>query len=264
MPLTKVREGKGLEPERVVELPPLIVEDSKVPTRWRYAAFSGMEFLDCCDDDLTLQLMETVHRMMQQLDQFVPPQLRIRLDAPVSYVLFDEKSKLQGASEILAEMDRAGVLKQTAIRGMTVRQIPNFRFWDRDKLSVFFVMKEDLMGSGALTLTPGYVRYVLEKRTPALPRWFIEGMMMLYETAKLEGPEIKWRMLANPVRNTVVQDPSVVLGPAIWISPEETKLIRKKSEAWHPRLLELAEISNSPPPSNPDLKPMTSAHGIPV
>ena len=257
------------EPERVVELPPLVVEDAKIPPRWRYATLPGMEFLACCDDDLTLQLMETAQRMMQQLDQFVPPQLRLRLDTRVSYVLFDEKSKLQGASEIVAGIDRDNALKKTAnaqnqasIREMTVRQIPNFRFWDRDKLSVFFVMKEDLMGSGALTLTPGFVRYVLEKRTPALPRWFIEGMMALYETAKLEGPEIKWRMLANPVRVTGGQDPSVVLGPAIWISQEETKLIRKKSEAWHPRLLELPEIFNSPPPANPDVKPVTSAREV--
>lgn len=267
VPLAKAAVGK--ETERAVELPPLIVEDAKIPPRWRYAALPGMEFLACCDDDLTLQLMESVQRMMQQLDQFVPPQLRLRVDAPVSYVLFDEKSKLQGASEIVAGIDRERALKQTtnvqnqaSIREMTVRQIPNFRFWDRDKLSVFFVMKEDLMGSGALTLTPGYVRTVLEQRTPALPRWFIEGMMLLYETAKLEGPEIKWRMLTNPSRNPGVRDPSVVLGPAIWISPEETRLIRKKAEGWPPRLLELPEIFNSPPPPNPEVKPMTSAREV--
>lgn len=257
------------EAERVVELPPLIVEDAKVPTRWRYATLPGMEFLACCDDDLTLQMMECVQRMMGQLDQFVPPQLRLRMDAPVSYVLFDEKSKLQGASEIVTEMDRANALKKTAAgqnqaatREMKVRQIPNFRFWDRDKLSVFFVMKEDIMGSGALSLTPSFVRYVLEKRTPAMPRWFIEGMMMLYETAKLEGPEIRWRMLSNPVRNAAVRDPHVVLGPSVWISAEETKLVRKKSEAWHPPLLEFPAIFNAPPPVNPEVNPTTSVREV--
>jgi hypothetical protein len=255
----------GKEPERVVELPPLVVEDTKIPPRWRYATLPGMEFLACCNDDLTLQLIETVQRMMQQLDQFVPPQLRLRLDTSVSYVLFDEKTKLQGAAEIVAGIGRDATLKPTAsarnqpsIREMAVRQIPNFRFWDLDKLSVFFVMEEDLMGSGALTLTPGFVRYLLEKRTPALPGWFIEGMMVLYGTAKLEGREIRWRTLANPVRTPGVQDPSVVLGPATWISPEETRLIRKKSGAWRPRLLELPEMFNSQPPPNPEVKPMTS------
>jgi hypothetical protein len=254
------------EAERVVELPPMVVEDTKVPQRWRYATLPGMEFLTCCEDDQAIQLIGRTHRMAQQLDQFLPPQLRVRHSTPVSFVLFGENSKLSNADEIMADMERSsGGKKESGERAgkdnVTLRSIPNFRFWDRDKLSVFFIMKEDLMGSGAMTLTPGYVRYVLENRTPALPRWFVEGMLALYETAKLEAPAIAWQpsMLRPAGLSGKVEDPSVVIGPARWGSAEETQKIKAGAQGWKPRLLEWSQIFSAPPPVNPAMMANVSA-----
>jgi hypothetical protein len=260
-------QTKEKEKERVIELPPMVVEDAKLPPRWRYAALPGMEFLTCCEDDLAIQLIERTHRMTQQLNQFLPPQLRIKHSTPVSFVLFGENSKMFNAEEVVADMQRSSVIKseqgdRSRKENVTLRSIPNFRFWDRDKLSVFFIMKEDLMGSGAMTLTPGYVRYMLENRAPALPRWFVEGMMALYETAKLEAPAMNWMLsMQRPsIISGKVEDPSVVIGPAMWVNAGETKKIKASSRSERPRLLRMEQIFSTPPPINPDMMANVSAH----
>jgi hypothetical protein len=61
-----------------------------------------------------------------------------------------------------------------------VRMLPNMRLWDKDEVALLFVLQATDFEQRRFILTPDYVRFILESRTPPLPRWYLEGTMSLY------------------------------------------------------------------------------------
>jgi hypothetical protein len=62
--------------------------------------------------------------------------------------------------------------------------LPNLRLWDRDAQALFAVVREREFDPNRVALTPEYVAHILRNRLPALPPWFVSGVLSLYARAK--------------------------------------------------------------------------------
>jgi hypothetical protein len=170
---------------RVVMLPPIFVAEPRLaPPPWHYANLPGMEFLSSADDVTTGQLIERVYQLHQKLDVFLPSPFRVKFTVPVSYILYGEAQEMVDLKDFAAGPHPAGGAGDAA--ALTLRYLPNFRFWEQDELAVFFLLQENAAGTGNIYLNPAYLRYAMETRTPPLPRWFIDGMMALYRNSAIE------------------------------------------------------------------------------
>lgn len=220
--------------EKIVELPLMVVEDERVRPAWRYARLQNEEYLSSCDDNTTHEAMERNFRLRLLLDQFIPPQFRLRLDVPSTYVLFADQPAVT-AKEIIRDMKHAGLEKrETSPEHFTAQVLPNFRFPDCDEIVVFFVMKKST-DMPPLFFSPGYIRYLLEHRTPPLPTWFIEGMMRLYEKTNLEVSSLP--------------TDTISVHPAVWISREETDRVLRHGIKREVDFLPFEEVFSAPPPA---------------
>ncbi|MCF7686829.1 MAG: hypothetical protein K9M98_09650 [Cephaloticoccus sp.] len=87
-----------------------------------------------------------------------------------------------------------------------------------------------------ITLAAGYVRYILESRTPALPRWFIEGIMELYGTVRFTEPPLKAGFESGGVVDNPANAPNtfrseVTVDPVFWTSDAATRRMKKDNMA---------------------------------
>ncbi len=265
--------------ERVIELPPYVVEESLTPP-WRYVSVPGIEVLSRCSDDLTRQLIDRQHLMHEELALFLPKPLQVQRAIPAVYVLYNDAMQPAVAQQIAARIKRyvseadadelaamdpaaAQAAQAQAEAKLNVRFMPNYRFWDADSLAIFFVLDEIGVQSTSITLTPGYLRYLLEARTPSLPTWFIEGMVELYGTVRLPAAPLTAPLggfsshsSAKPfsTRSSLGavafgggsgEEGVVTFRPALWLSETETQVLRKNPKHV-PALMPLATLFGSP------------------
>ena len=93
--------------ERVVELPPLMVEASgKAPT-WLYADAGGFEVLSCCSRETTRDWIKTYQYHQQVLRVVVPEEFLAKMDVPAVHVLYNLDSKRVGSDAVLQELIKA-------------------------------------------------------------------------------------------------------------------------------------------------------------
>jgi hypothetical protein len=212
------------DPERVIELPPFIVADSRQP--WRYVAGSRFEVLARCSDQVTRAFCERYERLLQLLDGVLPPNFRGRSDVPDTILLVDEKLVSKLSADVLARFDaeragRSGAATTRDARGE--RSLPgsenradaprieflrNVALNDLDCRAVLALVDESAFNAEALTFSDDYIRYVLERRVPALPPWFVEGFTTEYQCMHFG---------AN----------AVDVSPAVWVNDIETAALRK-------------------------------------
>ena len=206
----------------VVKLPPFVVEDDNGPS-WLVATTPNTEYLSRCPSDLTRNLIDRHQRLLAMLDMIYPKELQPRNDVPAVLVLTD--ASLQAvASRQLTEMLQRQIRGANDMR--TIGLMPNFNFWDVDAQVIYFPLQANDADPSAVTLTPAYLRYLLETRTPALPRWFIEGMVTLQQSLVLPVPPIARRKESTQsvlaYKNTYPYDTITVL-PFVWINDDKTK-----------------------------------------
>lgn len=265
-----IRPGRASR-DTVIELPPYWVEDKgERPPIWRYARVGGLEVISRCSDEVTRQWIDRQHRLHALLALILPPEFQGKSDVPMNYVLFggdlapeatqelveairaQETGTGHGKSRTAADEVIAALPNNVASprgEGASVRFLPNFRFWDQDSRAIFFVMNEAAYDPVAITLTPGYVRSLLEARHPPLPAWFREGFVTLYETIRLPvdpvvSPLARPTMTEGAYRRLYRPDKTDVatFKPFVWVSSQETEqLIRAygaQAELGHPGLPE--------------------------
>jgi hypothetical protein len=246
--------GLGLlaQTSEVVELPPYVVaENSTIP--WRYAEFPGVEFISRCPDAVTRQLITSQYRLHELLGLIIPRELRMQWDNTRKYVYFNESNQPAVNQEMVESIEKQERLdaktkqsKHRADADLEVGFMPNFRFWDEDSIAVFFVIDPTDQDQDGITLANSYVRYLLESRTPALSRWFIEGMMELYGSMRFTEPPIKGQIdSVEVIENSAVVAAkfrnAVTVEPVFWISDQKTKALKKNTKS-ELKLLSLAEI----------------------
>jgi len=226
----------------VVALPPYVVETSNDTGRWTYAAAPGVEVISRCSDATVTQLLNHHFRLNEMLAVMLPEEFRVQLDVPTAYVLYNEGTQPGVAREMLSE-----VRKRQSAAGQSISALSNYRFRDRDAVAIFFIIDELTFNQGRISLSPDYVRYMLESRAPSLPAWFIEGMMDVYRTTRLESVDPNVARPGTTMGQQLLEG-SFTLQPAIWISEAETQAI-KKSPRQAREFLPLNEIFAPLPPA---------------
>lgn len=229
--------------ERVVELPPYVVETSLDTARWSYVSAPGVEVISRCADNTTVQLLMHHFLLHRMLAVMLPDEFRVKLDVPVTYVLYAEGTQPGIAREVIDEVRK--------IRGginPNIGGLLNYRFRDRDAVSIFFVIDEINFKQGRISLTPDYVRFMLESRVPSLPAWFIEGMMQVYQTAQMDSLTAAARTSATMGE---LREGAFALRPALWISETETQAV-KRSPRQHRTFLSLGELFAPQAPARED------------
>jgi hypothetical protein len=203
---------------RVVELPPFLVTDSRLPLHWRHAEFAQGEVLSVCSDEATRAFMGQNNRLHAELGLILPPEFQLRQSRPVTYILCSEamRERLDRdiPGELLALQRKPVGAPPMADPRTSYRVLPNMRLTDRDAYTVFALVDEDEIAQSRLALAPDHVLELLTQRVPRLPLWFIAGFMYLYGSITLPSdPD-------PPVTEYVT------LEPFVWISPGETSALK--------------------------------------
>jgi hypothetical protein len=242
--------------DRVVELPPLMVAEPSNGPPWHYLEAPNLEILSRCSDEAAVHFAQEMNRLQQLLTVLLPENLQAHRTVPDILVMYNERTKPAVAQEVVASAlndskDGKAVAKSSAVEpfggqnisrrmsfptaadngDVTYGSIPNLRLTDRDSVAGFFIIDEQSFIGSPLVLTPEYIRFAVRSRTPALPTWFVEGFVELYDHGDFER---------NPV----------TLGPVQWGSETDTKNL--KSDPDYPRtLIPLARFFTQPPPATP-------------
>lgn len=224
-------------PERVVELPPLMVAESTNGPPWHYLETPDLEVLARCSDTATVHFVEEWRRLQYLLTVLVPQDMLAHRSVPDIAVIYNEETKPTVAQEVVTDLLRdeketKGENKEEGRRGkrdVRYSSMPNLRLSDRDSTASFFIIEERNFTGTSLALTTDYIRAALRTRAPAPPTWFVEGFVELYDKGDYEHSPITF-------------------GPVEWGSETDTKNL--KSDPDYPRtLVPLADFFTQPPPT---------------
>lgn len=203
--------------EAAVELPAFIVEDSQHHIAWRYASVPGIEVLSTCSARETERFLAAYAAVVTRFHAIVPEELLRRSVVPIDIVLLDAATNAY-AQEVTSAMVReeqrrfarraadaladsaapslrgpGGVVLGGARSGSAPRMrfFPNLRFGEADSAVYFVVYRAFDFDPRELTLASDDVRYLLTGRVPALPWWYVNGMMTLFRTVQLHEDETR-------------------------------------------------------------------------
>jgi hypothetical protein len=236
--------GQSAERDNVVELPMFIVEDSKHPLNWRYASLPGLEVLSTCSRKDTDTFTESFYLVYQAFHLLVPEELSFRPSLPLTVILLDQKdqavTKEIAAEVINAERVRVSHSQLADVAGSPVQVppllptsamvrsvgrpptqelafFPNMRLSDSDSYMMFTLLNPWGFSANGLTLAPEEVAYLLERRTPRLPSWYIDGIKYLYQSAVLRRdgitlPKMGW--IPRPTVSSSAQLMDLFLSPS--------------------------------------------------
>lgn len=230
---------------KIVTLPPFLVEEAAKPVPWRYADVAGLEVLSSCSERLTRELIANHFRLNVLLAELVPPSLQLRMSEKRTLLFVDSAHVPTASQDVVARMLLTTVdptsldAKAEPIDDGRLRRrpppprytfLPNLRLWDRDSQALFAIVRESEFDPRRVALTSDYVAYVLQNRMPALPPWFISGVLSLF------------------ARATFSED-ALTLEPIDWISASGSAALLGGTAANHP-LLPLAEFFSGQLASN--------------
>lgn len=190
-----------------VELPPFIVEEATKGPPWRYGQAAGYEVLSRCDVATTRRVLEAHHRLHQLVDDLLPQSLQLQWSLPRLLILYPEELQPAAAKEVIArmagpqteppplELELPGGRMRTAAPARRVSFLPNIRLWDRDGMAILMIVRRDGFDPERLALTFDYVNFIVRKRVPTLPAWFVTGFMALYREITFEGDGLEAKPL---------------------------------------------------------------------
>jgi hypothetical protein len=188
----------GAAEGKVVALPPFLVEETTKALPWRYAEVAGLEVLSSCSEKLTRDLIANHHRLHALLGELLPPTLQLRTTEKPAMLFVDSAQQPPTSQEVVAlmaltaaEQDRLVDAVVPLDDGKLRRRpppprytfLPNLRLWDRDAQALFAVVRQSEFVANRVALTSDYVAYILRNRLPALPPWFISGVLTLFARA---------------------------------------------------------------------------------
>jgi hypothetical protein len=203
----------GAAEGKVVALPPFLVAEKAQALPWRYAEFAGCEVLSSCSERLTRDLIANHHRLQVLLGELLPPTLQLKTTAPQTLLFVDSAQLPPTSQEIVAQLaltsaeqeplaDPVEPLDDGRLRRRPPPPrytfLPNLRLWDRDTGTLFAVVSEKEFNANRVALSPDYVAYVLRNRLPALPPWFVSGVLTLFGRAEFSQDALTFHPLDWP------------------------------------------------------------------
>lgn len=231
--LIALRVGAAESPadEPAIKLPPMVVSESTKAPRWWYVSVADGEYLSRCSTATTRDFVTAELRMTQLVHVLIPAEFLARSDVPTVTVLTGADVKQQ-SDALVHDMVRTAEAsnslhaqeerRRRSQRVGRVEVLPNLRLQDRDLKALFVSLDEHTFDSERLVLVPEFVRDLLEKRTPMLPPWAIEGLVAVYGGA------------------TFTVDP-ITLKPTVWLSGRDSRALAKNDE-WPRTLLPVADL----------------------
>jgi hypothetical protein len=189
----------GAAESKVIALPPFLVEETAKPLPWRYADVAGLEVISTCPERLTRELIANHHRLHTLLGELLPPALQLKMSEKRTLLFVDSAHQPPTSQEVVsrmaltaAEQERLDESIVPLDDGRLRRRpppprytfVPNLRLWDRDAQALFAIVRESEFDPNRIGLTPDYVAYVLRNRLPALPPWYISGVLTLFARAR--------------------------------------------------------------------------------
>lgn len=236
--------------ERVIELPPLLVEEPAKPLRWRHVEFPGIEMLSVVSDSETRSFLRRHHNQSEILKWILPVRFQGKSAVPDEYILFNENLSRAHSQEVMNSMmasqrDAArrkqarekaesgdGEPRRERARGNPkIKFLPNLRLIDVDTTAVFVVVRDSDNLASDFTFSMDRIAYLLASRIPALPSWFMAGMLGLYERANFGDDHIAFR-------------------PAVWTTAAELAALKENAEPLR-TLLPMAELFSGRPRQGP-------------
>ncbi len=196
--------------ERVIDLPPLMVEEAATPLRWRHVEFEGIEMLSVVSDGATRAFLRRHHNQSEILKWMLPEKYQGKSSVPDEYILFNEEIGRARSQEVINSMmkhqrdqarrkrekekEKSGPSGWNRSRNEPrIRFLPNLRLNDADTTAVFVVVRESDSLASSFNFTLDRVAHLLLSRVPALPGWFTFGMAGLYERAAINDEQIVFR-----------------------------------------------------------------------
>lgn len=166
----------------------MVTEAADAPP-WLYVNVNGIEYLSRCSATMTRNYAENWELALQRLSAFVPEWLTARRELGAVTILYSQKLAQSTSPELLQQLKQGAPLggRGNAYGSDIVyRFAPNLRLEDRDLWATFAYIDEMHFDPTRMRVAPAYVRLILERRTPALPAWFIEGLLEVYDKAGSE------------------------------------------------------------------------------
>ena len=234
--------ARGEGPQAVVQVPPLLVEETHAGAGWTYASVPGYEFLSQCPSDQTEAFAEGVFRAHEVLKLMIPESLQVRLSVPTAFILYPQSKEKSLSGALVEQMNRVVQGQESGSRHVGV--IPGLRLDDDDSTEIFTLLGSSgfddaslrglnfpsrqapglgtPQGDSGLTIQAGYAQFLMASRRPKPPLWLLAGMVGLFNGS-----------------DTGLDD--IVINEATWVSPEETRRLADDPDA--PRtLIPLAEL----------------------
>ncbi|MBE7539126.1 MAG: hypothetical protein HS122_12015 [Opitutaceae bacterium] len=237
--------------ERVIELPPLLVEEPAKPLRWRYVEFPGIEVLSVVSDGDTKTFLKRYHNQSQILQWILPSRLQGRSSVPDEYILFNDNLTRAHSQEVMKTMmssQREAARRKLSQEGKEagepdfgrnrsraprIKFLPNMRLIDVDTTAVFVVVKDSDNLASDFTFSLDRIVHLLASRVPVLPSWFSVGMVGLYQRADFGDDRVTFR-------------------PATWTTPAAVTALQDNPEPLR-TLLPMSELfSGRPRPGSPE------------
>ncbi len=214
--------GRAADDPAVVQLPPMIVLESSKAPPWLYAKTGHREILSRCSASTTREFVEAEHRIRHLLKALVPDSFFVKMDVPQVTVIERQEGRTANDA-VMKDVMSSGPgraapadARPGAPGAVRPQFLPNLRLDDRDMTALFVYLDDAQFDGSRVTFTPQYLRFMLERRTPMLPAWLIEGTIALFE------------------QQDVAQTP-VTLRAVVWASAAETRALQRDDE--RPRIL---------------------------
>lgn len=186
----------------VVALPPFYVEPTD-GARWLRATLPGFELLTTHDRTFVRQFIRIFTAQSQALEEFVPARFLWHPHLPETFIVVDAQSKRSNPDEVVSQVINQNRAAQPDRRGRH-RFMPNLRLSSSDSSVTFAFMDENdldedgprndrsfiqrnISAPGVNRPIPGFrfstnrLGHQLSHRAPALPVWFIAGLVGLYD-----------------------------------------------------------------------------------
>jgi hypothetical protein len=180
--------------EPIVQLPPMVVADTAGSARWLYVKVDGDEYLSRCSKGTTRTFITSREDSLRRLRAIVPDEFLA--DIPTVTLLQDQDVTPKDGDQIGRELlgtDKAPTVSPTG--GRTVKFLPNLRLDDRDVSASFAYLDESRIGQTELVVSASNLRFLLERRTPMLPPWLVEGILATNATLDPRAPDVTLRPL---------------------------------------------------------------------
>lgn len=181
-------------------LPPLVVSGTKEQFA-HYVRLPGLEVLSSCSRIVTGDFAESCYRALAAVHAVIPAEFLLHASTPEVVILVDEHQNrlvAQVAEQLIAAeaMRVSPPREERADVPRVIRSfLPNLSLWDGDSRMTFTIVREREFDASRLAIADDQLRFLLEGSTPALPRWFAEGMLQFLSNCAVEPTGLATRGL---------------------------------------------------------------------